>query len=73
MSVKQLQLLLSNEPQVVSSGVEANDLGAYFMRSLTKLQNIPSVSVFRSLSIDDEEAFEKLQDMESLLSRQMVG
>ncbi|XP_059313830.1 rDNA transcriptional regulator pol5 isoform X1 [Lycium ferocissimum] len=73
--IEQLQLLLSNAqkgegPQVVASGLEANDLGAYFMRFLTTLRNIPSVSLFRSLSDDDEEAIKKLQSMESQLSRQ---
>ncbi|KAK4378537.1 hypothetical protein RND71_000399 [Anisodus tanguticus] len=73
--IEQLQLLLSNAqkgegPQVVASGLEANDLGAYFMRFLTTLRNIPSVSLFRSLSDDDEEAIKKLQAMESQLSRQ---
>ncbi|KAJ8529947.1 hypothetical protein K7X08_036782 [Anisodus acutangulus] len=43
MCIKQLHLLLSNEPHVVSSGVEANDLGAYFMRFLTKKWNIASI------------------------------
>ncbi|MCD7451609.1 hypothetical protein HAX54_012871 [Datura stramonium] len=75
MCIEQLQLLLSNAqkgegPQVVASGLEANDLGAYFMRFLTTLRNIPSVSLFRSLGDDDEEAIKKLQAMESQLSRQ---
>ncbi|XP_016539372.2 rDNA transcriptional regulator pol5 [Capsicum annuum] len=75
MCIEQLQLLLSNAqkgdgPQVVTSGLEINDLGAYFMRFLTTLRNIPSVSLFRSLSDDDEEAIKKLQAMESQLSRQ---
>ncbi|CAN4107855.1 unnamed protein product [Withania somnifera] len=75
MCIEQLQLLLSNAqkgegPQVVASGLEANDLGAYFMRFLTILRNIPSVSLFRSLGDDDEEAIKKLQAMECQLSRQ---
>lgn len=75
MCIEQLQLLLSNAqkgegPQVVASGLEANDLGAYFMRFLTTLRNIPSVSLFRSLGNDDEEAIKKLQAVESQLSRQ---
>lgn len=77
MCIEQLQLLLSNAqkgdgPQVVTSGLEINDLGAYFMRFLTTLRNIPSVSLFRSLSDDDEEAIKKLQAMESQLSRQVI-
>ncbi|XP_019239741.1 PREDICTED: DNA polymerase V-like [Nicotiana attenuata] len=75
MCIEQLQLLLSHAqkgegPHVVASGPEANDLGAYFMRFLATLQNIPSVSLFRSLSDDDEEALKKLQSVESQLSRQ---
>ncbi|XP_016490689.2 uncharacterized protein LOC107810425 [Nicotiana tabacum] len=75
MCIEQLQLLLSNAlkgegPHVVATGVEVNDLGAYFMRFLTTLRNIPSVSLFRSLNAEDDEAFKKLQDMESQLSRQ---
>lgn len=77
MCIEQLQLLLSNAqkgegPQVVASGLEANDLGAYFMRFLTTLRNIPSVSLFRSLGNDDEEAIKKLQAVESQLSRQVI-
>ena len=56
----------------MSSGVKANDLGAYFMRFLTTLRNIPSVSLFRSLGDDDEKAIKKLQAMESQLSRQVL-
>uniref|UniRef100_K4B2J5 Uncharacterized protein n=1 Tax=Solanum lycopersicum TaxID=4081 RepID=K4B2J5_SOLLC len=73
MSIEQLSYCCENSrrsvlvPHVVSSGVKANDLGAYFMRFLTTLWNILYVSIFRSLSCDDEEALNKLQDMDSQL------
>ncbi|GER55585.1 DNA polymerase V family [Striga asiatica] len=75
MCVEQLQLLLANAqkgegPHAVANGVEANDLGSYFMRVLNILSNIPSVSLSRALSVDDEKAFKKLQAMESQLSRE---
>jgi DNA polymerase phi len=41
------------------------------MRFLSTLGNIPSVSLFRSLSDEDEKAFEKLQEMETRLSREV--
>ncbi|KAK6156707.1 hypothetical protein DH2020_010955 [Rehmannia glutinosa] len=75
MCIEQLQLLLANAqkgegPHAVASGLEANDLGSYFMRFLNILHNIPSVSLSRALNIDDEKAFKKLQAMESQLSRE---
>nr|GEW20340.1 DNA polymerase V [Tanacetum cinerariifolium] len=75
MCIEQLQLLLANAqkgegPHAVASGLEANDLGSYFMRFLSVLRNIPSVSLFRSLSDEDEKAFKKLQEMETQLSRE---
>ncbi|KZV29182.1 DNA polymerase V [Dorcoceras hygrometricum] len=75
MCVEQVQLLLSNAqkgegPHSVASGIDANDLGSYFMRFLSILCNIPSVSLSRVMNIDDEKAFKKLQAMESQLSRQ---
>ncbi|GJX48621.1 Myb-binding protein 1A-like protein [Tanacetum coccineum] len=75
MCIEQLQLLLANAqkgegPHAVASGLEANDLGSYFMRFLSVLRNIPSVSLFRSLSDEDENAFKKLQEMETQLSRE---
>ncbi|KAK4381305.1 Myb-binding protein 1A-like protein, partial [Sesamum angolense] len=75
MCIEQLQLLLANAqkgegPHAVASGVEANDIGSYFMRFLSILCNIPSVSLSRALNIDDEKAFKKLQAMESQLSRE---
>lgn len=75
MCVEQLQLLLSNAqkaggPQTVSNGLETNDLGYYFMRFLGTLCTIPSVSLVRPLSNEDEKAFKKLQAIESRLSRE---
>ncbi|KAL6545842.1 hypothetical protein OROGR_009716 [Orobanche gracilis] len=75
MCIEQLQLLLANAqkgegPHAVASGVEANDLGSYFMRFLNTLRNIPSLSLSKALNIDDEKAFKELQAMESQLSRE---
>ncbi|XP_071736935.1 uncharacterized protein [Rutidosis leptorrhynchoides] len=73
MCIEQLQLLLANAqkgegPHVVTSGLEANDLGSYFMRFVSVLHNIPSVSFFRSLNDEDEKVFKNLQAMETHLS-----
>ncbi|KAJ6692304.1 MYB-BINDING PROTEIN 1A FAMILY MEMBER [Salix purpurea] len=75
MCIEQIQSLLANAQKIeglhsLSSGLEHGDLGSYFMRFLSTLRNIPSVSLFRSLSDDDEKAFEKLQEMEIRLSRE---
>uniref|UniRef100_A0A5B6YU56 Putative DNA polymerase V n=1 Tax=Davidia involucrata TaxID=16924 RepID=A0A5B6YU56_DAVIN len=75
MCIEQLQLLLANAqkgegPHAVASGLETNDLGSYFIRFLSTLCNIPSVSLFRALSNEDEKAFKKLQAMENQLSRE---
>ncbi|KAG6761233.1 hypothetical protein POTOM_034440 [Populus tomentosa] len=75
MCIEQIQSLLANAQKIeglrsLSSGLEHSDLGSYFMRFLSTLRNIPSVSLFRSLSDDDEKAFEKLQEMETRLSRE---
>ncbi|XAR73034.1 DNA-directed DNA polymerase [Bertholletia excelsa] len=74
MCIEQIQLLLANAQKgelshSVASSLETNDIGSYFMRFLSTLCNIPSVSLFRTLSSDDEKAFKKLQGMESWLSR----
>lgn len=73
--IEQLQLLLANAqkgegPHAVAGGLEANDLGSYFMRFLSTLRNIPSVSLFRALSNEDEKALKKLQAIETQLSRE---
>ncbi|KAJ0047078.1 hypothetical protein Pint_04012 [Pistacia integerrima] len=75
MCIEQLQVLLANAQKVENSrsfpnGLEKNDLGSYFMRFLSTLRNIPSVSLFRSLTEDDEKALKKLQEMETRLSRE---
>ncbi|PIA51903.1 hypothetical protein AQUCO_01000044v1 [Aquilegia coerulea] len=75
MCVEQLQLLLANAQKgegshSVSIGLDLNDLGSYFMRFLSTLCNIPSVSLFRPLSNEDDDAFKKLQAMEAQLARE---
>ncbi|KAF9665861.1 hypothetical protein SADUNF_Sadunf16G0168800 [Salix dunnii] len=75
MCIEQIQSLLANAQKIeglhsLASGLEHSDLGSYFMRFLSTLRNIPSVSLFRSLSDEDEKAFEKLQEMETRLSRE---
>ena len=50
---------------------EPFDLGSYFMRFLSTLCNIPSVSLFQTLNNEDEKAFTKLQAMESRLCREV--
>ncbi|GMH14296.1 hypothetical protein Nepgr_016137 [Nepenthes gracilis] len=66
--IEQLQLLLS-DAQKAGDGLE-NDLGYYFMRFLSTLCNIPSVSLVRALSYEDDKAFNNLRAMESRLSRE---
>lgn len=75
MCIDQLQLLLSNAqkaegPHASTNGLETNDLGCFFMRFLGTLCTIPSVSLVRPLSNEDEKAFKKLQALESRLSRE---
>ena len=77
MCIEQLQLLLANAQKGEGShglvnGLEPNDLGSYFMRFLSTLRNIPSVSLFRRLSDEDEDAFKKLQEMETRLWREVT-
>ncbi|KAJ6819866.1 DNA polymerase V-like isoform X1 [Iris pallida] len=72
MCIDQLQLLLEDAQRgevsdAVSNGRERTDLGSYFMCFLKTLCNIPSVSLYRKLSDEDEKAFKKLQEMESRL------
>ncbi|OVA10779.1 DNA polymerase V [Macleaya cordata] len=75
MCIEQLQLLLANTQKgegspSLSNGLEPNDLGSYFMRFLSTLCNIPSISIYRPLSDEDDKAFKKLQEMETRLSRE---
>lgn len=77
MCIEQLQLLLANAQKGEGShglgnGLEPNDLGSYFMRFLGTLRNIPSVSLFRRLSNEDEDALKKLQEMETRLWREVT-
>ncbi|KAF3779787.1 DNA polymerase V [Nymphaea thermarum] len=69
---QQLQLILADAEKSMGTKNESDmfrtdDLGSYFMHFLDTLCNIPSVSLFRSLSKEDEQAFKKLQSMESRL------
>ncbi|PON32578.1 DNA polymerase V [Parasponia andersonii] len=75
MCIEQLQLLLANAQKgegsrALSSGLEPNDLGSYFMRFVSTLRNIPSISLFRSLDDEEESVFKKLQTTETSLSRE---
>ncbi|KAF8013874.1 hypothetical protein BT93_I1667 [Corymbia citriodora subsp. variegata] len=75
MCIEQLQLLLASAQkgdgsQASVNAAEPSDLGSYFVRFLCTLRNIPSVSLFRTLSDDDEKAFKKLQATETRLSRE---
>ncbi|XP_050209796.1 uncharacterized protein LOC126660371 [Mercurialis annua] len=75
MCIEQIQHLLASAQKIegsryLATSLEPSDVGTYFMRFLSTLRNIPSVSLFRTLSDEDEKAFEKLQEMESRLSRE---
>ncbi|KAH6833125.1 DNA polymerase V family [Perilla frutescens var. hirtella] len=75
MCIEQLQLLLANaqrgeKPHDVEKSTELKDLGSYFMRFLSILSNIPSVSLSRALDSDDKKTFKKLQAIETQLSRE---
>ncbi|XVF01463.1 hypothetical protein REPUB_Repub04eG0091400 [Reevesia pubescens] len=75
MCIEQLQSLLANaqkveEPRSLVNGLEPNDLGCYFMRFFSTLRSIPSVSLFQTLSDEDEQAVKKLQEMESKLYKE---
>lgn len=69
--IQQLQLLLEDaqkgESLIYLKGIECNDLGSYFMCFLKTLCSIPSVSLYRTLSNDDEKAFKEILAMESRL------
>ncbi|XVE93570.1 hypothetical protein REPUB_Repub01dG0206200 [Reevesia pubescens] len=75
MCIEQLQSLLANaqkveEPRSLANGLEPNDLGCYFMRFFSTLRNIPSVSLFRTLTDEDEQAVKKLLEIESKLYKE---
>ncbi|KAG8069689.1 hypothetical protein GUJ93_ZPchr0006g42538 [Zizania palustris] len=69
--IEQLQFLIEDaqkdEALHVVSEVKSNDLGFYFMHFINTLCNIPSVSLFRTLSTNDDNAFKKLLNVESTL------
>ncbi|CAN6247266.1 unnamed protein product [Urochloa humidicola] len=70
--IEQLQFLLEDAQKdealdVASEEVKSNDLGYYFMRFINTVCNIPSVSLFRTLSGNDDNAFKKLLAVESML------
>lgn len=71
MCIEQLQLLLEDAQKEESGGsvnnLELNDLGSYFMCFLRTLCSIPSVSLYRTLSNEDNKAFKRLQATESRL------
>ncbi|KAF8118445.1 hypothetical protein N665_0005s0203 [Sinapis alba] len=76
MCIEQLQLLLSNSQKIENplpkeSGLEQpEDPVSYFMKFLSTLQSIPSVSLFRSLNEADEKAVKELQETESKLLKE---
>ncbi|KAM1264364.1 hypothetical protein ACFX2J_034181 [Malus domestica] len=75
MCIEQLQLLFANSQKGEGSGpllncVEQSDLGSYFMRFLSTLCSIPSVSYFRPLETEEENTLKKLQAMETSLSKE---
>jgi DNA polymerase phi len=75
--IEQLQFLLEDaqkdEALHVASEVKSNDLGYYFMRFINTVCNIPSVSLFRTLSGNDDNAFKKLLAIESLLFQEVCN
>ncbi|EXC33021.1 DNA polymerase V [Morus notabilis] len=75
MCIEQLQQLLASAQKgegsrALPNGLEPNDLGSYFMRFLSTLRNIPSISLFRPLEDEEENVFKKLQALETSLSRE---
>ncbi|XP_062224134.1 uncharacterized protein LOC133922706 [Phragmites australis] len=69
--IEQLQFLLEDaqkdEALHVVSEVKSNDLDFYFMHFINTVCNIPSVSLFRTLSCNDDNAFKKSLAIESML------
>lgn len=75
--IEQLQLLLANAqkgegPRALPNCLEPNDLGSYFMRFLSTLCNIPSISLFWPLETEEEDTLKKIQGMETSLSREVL-
>lgn len=76
--IEQLQSLLAmaqkgEGPSSPINTAERSDLGAYFVGFLSTLRNIPSVSLFRYLSEEDDKAVKVLQEMEIRLFREVTG
>ncbi|KAK6945873.1 DNA polymerase V/Myb-binding protein 1A [Dillenia turbinata] len=68
MCIEQLQALLANaQKEGPLHGLEQNDLGAYVMRFVRTLCNIPSISLFRSLNDEEDKVLKKMQAAESFL------
>ncbi|KAL9266042.1 rDNA transcriptional regulator pol5-like protein [Drosera capensis] len=67
MCVEQLQLLFSNASKFNSL---ENDLGYYFVRFFGALCGIPTVSLIRRLSDEEQQVLKDLQAVESQLYRQ---
>lgn len=69
--IEQLQSLLEDAQKDaaldVGVDIKSNDLGFYFMRFINTVCNIPSVSLFRTLSSNDDNAFKKTLATESAL------
>lgn len=75
--IEQLQFLLEDaqkdEALHVPSEVKSNDLGYYLMRFINTVCNIPSVTLFRTLSGNDDNAFKKLMAVESMLFHEVCN
>lgn len=76
--IEKLQFVLEDVQKgdasnLASSDAERNDLGSSFIRLINTLCSIPSVSLFRTLSAEDEEAFKKLQLVESKLFIEVIS
>jgi DNA polymerase phi len=74
--IEQLQSLLEDalkdEALDVGVDIKSNDLGFYFMRFINTVCNIPSVSLFRTLSSNDDNAFKKTLATESALFQEVL-
>jgi DNA polymerase phi len=74
--IEKLQSLLEDaqkdEALDVGGDIKSNDLGFYFMRFINTVCNIPSVSLFRTLSSNDDNAFKKTLATESALFQEVL-
>ncbi|TVU33504.1 hypothetical protein EJB05_25327 [Eragrostis curvula] len=72
--IEQLQFLLEDgqkdEALHGASEVKPNDLGSYFMHFINTVCSIPSVSLFRTLSSNDDKAFKQSLATELMLLRE---